>query len=158
MLRPSLPGSFEFYHLGTIGAVVSPGEAVSPASANAAKGTWDSPDDGIVAVSLRPLTAESRYVLLARFPQGFVEALGGDVDPSVRLELANVIASRVADDLTRSRDSEGVMLTPPDLIAPAAASRLLSGMQVIETRSYLRGESAPVQVWILSTLEGSGNV
>jgi hypothetical protein len=140
ILTQALPENFPFYHLGTVEAQKAEGSDV--------EWTFDADQ---TAVSYR-FHGDSEGMLVVVFDQG--------LDESTYLEMGNVIAAKLATNLSKAQGWD-VMISPPEKLKSAQLQALLPRVPQKIIRNYLhlhQGRSILVSTLLFQMSGVAGNV
>ncbi|OFZ18365.1 MAG: hypothetical protein A2X94_12515 [Bdellovibrionales bacterium GWB1_55_8] len=135
-LMNALPEQFDFYHLGTVN--LEP-EHTHPISEKL-------PDDAM-AVAFQ-LSGDVSAALVLHFEKG--------LDPSIYSEMGNVIASRVATNLSKMENLD-ILVSPPRLLSEKHWENLSQGHK-LTGRTYLhlhRGISIRLHAILINPPQGN---
>ncbi|MDR3608557.1 MAG: hypothetical protein P4M08_14430 [Oligoflexia bacterium] len=135
-LGKSLPEKFPFYHLGEVAVAETPGA-------------------GLILADAAEIEIADRSALGIRL-QGDVRAtllvlIDEELDLSIYSEIANILASRLATELSANHDLD-LMISAPSAVSPARLASILQPGRNVFKKHYLHrysGLTLPVDAVVI---------
>jgi hypothetical protein len=141
-LTSALPEGFSFYHLGQVEPLPTSGRLDhSP--------------------SIYPDSIGVAYRIQGDLRGLFIIVLDKGLDVSIYSELGNILASRLASNLSSSEDGLEIMISPPHVLNHSQLERLMRSQHPVIRKTYThfdRNLSIPIQTLILLTPEDGNDV